>query len=57
MNVQDILLVLLCFSQATIFYSLVKLDNKITMLIETMGKNQEKSNEYLKVIAEQHGYR
>lgn len=57
MNVQDILLVLLCFSQATIFYSLVKLDNKITMLIETMAKKQEKSNECLKVIAEQHGYR
>lgn len=57
MIIQDILWVILCLSQAAVFYSLIKLDNKVTMLIEVIGKNQERSNEYLKVIAEQHGYR
>ena len=57
MSIDDILLTILFLSQAANFYLLLRLDNKITLLIEKMNKNQEKANEYLKVMAEQLGYR
>jgi len=57
MSLHDLLWIIPCLLQAAVFYSLIKLNNKVTMLIEVIGKNQERSNEYLKVIAEQHGYR
>jgi hypothetical protein len=57
MTIQNILWAILCLSQGVLFYSVMKLDNKITLLIEIFSRNQERANEYLKVIAEQHGYR
>ncbi|WPY01468.1 hypothetical protein Trichorick_01381 (plasmid) [Candidatus Trichorickettsia mobilis] len=57
MTIHDLLLTVLFLSQTINFFLLLRLDNKLTLLIEEMNKNQEKSNEYLKVIAEQHGYR
>ena len=57
MTIHDLLLTVLCVSQAINFFLLLKLENKMTLLIEKTSKNQEKANEYLKVIAEQHGYR
>lgn len=55
--IQDVLLIIILLSQAAVFYSLIKLNDKINILINVIGKNQEKANEYLRVIAEQRGYR
>lgn len=67
----EITLILLVVSQFVNFYMIVKMNTKMTNLIEKIDKHQillegllsnidkslDTSNKYLKVIAEKHGYR
>jgi hypothetical protein len=63
-NLIELILVILCISHCLNFYMTIQINNKVTKILEYIEKNQETliksldlSNKYLKVIAEQHGYR